>query len=66
MNASDINRYITMRSGFDQAERREKQRLRKKAQRIRDKKPGARHEKTYRATDEEHKVLKKTLIELRR
>jgi len=39
---------------------------RKEAQRIRDKKPGARYEKTYRATKPEHKVLKNTLEELRK
>jgi len=38
----------------------------KRDQRIRDKKPGARYEKTYRATSKEHKVLKKTLKELRK
>lgn len=39
---------------------------RKRDQRIRDKKPGARHEKTYRATTPEHKVLKKTLEGIRK
>jgi len=38
---------------------------RKRDQRLRDKKPGARYEKSYRATDEEHGELARRLKELR-
>lgn len=45
--------------------RKESQNKRKREQRRRDKKPGGRYEKTYRATDEEHNQLVRTLEELR-
>ena len=38
---------------------------RKRRQRERDKKPGARFERTYRATENEHAELARTLKELR-
>lgn len=46
--------------------KREKDRKRKEAQRIRDRLPGGKYEKTYRATKEEHGELADRLRELRR